>query len=587
VAINPLNPNHRDLLSKSVDYSFQELKRYGKMRDNTIRAYLGANPGLAEWDWTQQNTKYRQSLPKGNLLQTAGLSLQVALAFGEPQFLVKARVPQHAGLAMKLGAALNRMANLLNLGETHRMVAADSFFGYGIYKCGVGKLPLSARYATGLEIGPCVWRVSQDDFIYDITASNWDEVAYVGDLYTCPLEEAQAYYPEHADRLFTMTDSDRMDSPHVLARPSRFYSPQKEIWLLDVYFPGTAVIATWPVRNESFGELVNEPLGVREYEGHWSGIYQVLSHLYSPDELVPIAQAESVKSLHFAFNDVLHLLVEQARNAKKNPMYQTGSDKDMMKLWQALDRRPVGVNNPGQLGGLFEIPGPSPDQAQFLASLKGLFDQFIPTMDEPLRAPTATQGTLERQTTNAVVSEARRKDIRALQLVGYKLGHLLMNDNELILPASQPLRPGSKIEVDVTWKPAGLEPRVAQIDDFEISIDPYALPIRTPEQRLSQLFATMNGLQAFIQMKTMMGAPINIEELLNIAAEYSGLPELKDIYEEMDPMHQMQRGNSRMSVPRMGVGQYTRTNVSEKTKAGALEESLNMVGSDSGQTRFE
>src|SRR5688572_21111974 len=124
MAINPLNPNHRDLLSKSVDYSFQELKRYGKMRDNTIRAYLGANPGLAEWDWTQQNNKYRQSLPKGNLLQTAGLSLQIALAYGEPQFLVKARVPQHAGMAKKLGAALNRMSNLLNLGETHRMVAA-------------------------------------------------------------------------------------------------------------------------------------------------------------------------------------------------------------------------------------------------------------------------------------------------------------------------------------------------------------------------------------------------------------------------------------------------------------------------------
>ena len=545
------------------------------MRDNTIRASLGANPNMATYAMSNRQEKYVNSLPKGNLLQMASLSLQIALAYGEPEFLVTARVPQQQGFAKRLSAGLNRMAKLLDLGEIAREVAADSFYGYGIYKCGLGRMPASARAATDLEHGPNVWRVSQDDFLYDITASNWRDISYVGDLYTLPLNEAQEMWPQHADRLSALTDVDRLDSPHVMPRPSRYHSPEEKVWLYDCYFPSSQVVATWPVRAANFGMLQEEPLGVEDYIGHWSGVYQVLSHLYSPDELVPVAQAESVKALHFLFNDLLHLTSEQARHAKVNPMYKKGAEKDMQRLWEAGDRKPVGVVDPTQFAP-FTIPGPSQDQSQYMMGIFNLFNQFVPSIDEPQRAPTATQGQLLRETTNATIAEARRKFNRALQQVGYKLGYMLINNQELVLPGSEQLRSGSKISVDMTWKP---EPRNnVKIDEFEIGIEPFSTIYRTPEERLQRLNAMAQQVVFYINARA-QGAPISVQEVLDTFAELGGEPRIKDWYEEVDPLHTAQRSQGRQSAgPRPGVGQYTRTNVSEKTNAGAMEQNFGQIG---------
>lgn len=592
--INPQNEKHRTRLSRAMDGSFQQLQRFSAIRDSTIRAYLGYNQINQAPDWAElfssgnsnrrsspNRSRYRRSLPKGNLLQMAGLGMQVALAYGEPQFLVKARMPEHIGLAERMTAALNRMATLLNLGEVARNVAADSYFGYGIFKVGIGQLPLSAAKATGLDIGPNIWRVSQNDLIYDIRASSWDNAAYIGDTYTMPVDEAMALYPGQEDRLHSMMDVERVDAKHVMPHKSSMEAAQEEVKLLDVYLPGAGVVVTWPVRGDSFGEVANEPLIIREYNGHWSGIYNILNHLYSPDELAPVAQAESVKSLHFLFNEIMDLTSEQALNAKINPTYRRGTDADMQKLWDAKDRVPVGLTQmqPGEQA-FFEVPGPSQSQTAFMGALLNFFREFVPTFDQPTRAPTATQANLERQTTSAVVAEARRKFNRSLQLVGYKLGHLLLNSNDIVLPSSRPLYPGSDVPVDITFRGSEEDPRVAAIDDFDLSIEPYSLQFRSPQDRLQQLFQVNQQLVAMMQLGA-QGAPINIQNVLNTLSEYSGLPELKEWYQEVDPTFQPRRQQGDVSSPRIGVGQYVRENVSAKTNAGQIEQALSQnMGSD-------
>lgn len=575
MSLNPLNTNHRARLVRALDHSYQQLQRFNRQRATTVHAYLGVTPDELASFWNLQ--QYKRDLPQGNLLQLSGLSHQIALAYGEPRVLCKARTPEHAGLAHTLQPALNRMATLLDLGETHRMVAADSYFGYGIYKVGVGYLPESARIATGLDTGPCVWRVGQPEFLYDITAKYWSRISYVGDMYPIALNDAQEIYPEHADRLSAFTDVDRIDSPTVLARPTNSYSAEEELWLVDIYFPSTKLVATWPVRASTFGPVGDEPLAVREWNGHWSGPYQVLTHLYSPDELVPIAQSESVKSLHFLFNDILHLTGEQARNAKKNPMYQAASDKDMHRLWDAADRHPVSVTNPQAVQAMFEIPGPSQDQSQYMGFLLNLFEKATPTYDQPQTAPTATQGQLVRNTTNAIVAEARRKAHRCLELVFRKLGHLMLNNQDLVLPSARPLRPGSNIMLDTTFGPG---PHHTNIDDFDIAIEPFSTIYRSPEERTQQLVGA-SGIVTQAMMLAAQGAPINVEKVLHTLAEYQDLPELIEWYEEVDPLTTARASQSRQSAPRPGTGHYIRENVSTKTADGAMQENLANMGAES------
>lgn len=587
--INPLNANHRLRLPRAFENSYQTLQKFSRLRDNTIKAYLGVSRHTPEWDWYGggANKKYERSLPKGNLLQTAALSLQIALAYGEPEALHTARNPEHYGMAFKLDPANNRMGKLLNLGDTARMVAADSFFGYGIYKVGVGALPAPARAATGLDYGPCIWRVSQDDYIYDVTASRRDACAYESDIYTMPVEDAIQRWPQHADLLNSLADVDRMDGTHVLARPTMANSPERMVYLIDVFFPGARCIETWPIRAQSFGTLADKGLGCQDFNGHWSGVYEVLSHVYSPDELIPVSQAESTKSLHFLFQDLMEATAHQARSAKVNPIYQAGADKDMKRIWDAADRYPVSVTDPSRFSN-FEIPGPSQSQTAYMAAVMQLFKQMTPTLDQPERAPTATQGTQVRETTNAIVGEARRKFNRSLQLVYYKLGHLLIDDNNIVLPATKPVAPGSKVMVDATWTTPDREPRTGKIDDFDIAIDPYSLPMRSPEVKRDELLALIDRITTLMLQKA-QGSPINIEAAVQMMARYSGYPELLELVDDLAPVEKALRQQSQQAsgAQRVGVGHYVRENVSTKTDEGAFMENMNEAGTEGGETRYE
>lgn len=574
--LNPNDDAHRQRLSRAVMWDYSELKKFNRMRDDTIRAYLGVSPFAADWDWTGQSSRYHKSLPKGNLLQMAALDMQIALAYGEPRFRFIARKPELRGFDEKLTMAANRMATLLNLGNTARSVAGDSFFGYGIYKCGVGYLPLAAQSATGMQVGPCVWRVGQGDFIYPIDAPAWDAASYMGDVYSMPLNDAQELYPDRADELSALTDMDRMDQMHVMPRASRFQTAEQKVWLVDIYFPQAKCIATWCVRNDTFASLSDKPLCIRDYDGHWSGLYEIVSHLYTPDELAPVAQAESVKSLHYLFNNVLDLTSEQALNARYHPIYQTGSEKDMLRIWNATDRRPVGVQDPTKFSS-FSIPGPDQSQTSYMAALMQLFKQFVPTTDDPQRAPTATQGALERQSTNATVAEARRKFNRGLEQVGYKMAHLLLSDQHISLPNSKPVRPGSKVSLDMTWQPGSMEPRPAKIDDFDLILEPYPQMYRTPQERLGQLTQCTQQLGQLAALKA-QGLPLNFNEALDTYADYADLPEIKAWFDEVNPLDQAKQEGAAPTLPRPGVGQYTRTNVSEKTDEGALQANLQNMG---------
>jgi hypothetical protein len=242
------------------------------------------------------------------------------------------------------------------------------------------------------------------------------------------------------------------------------------------------------------------------------------------------------------------------------------------------------VQDPGnQHFGALEIPGPTQSQTNYLGVLQGFFKAMTPTLDEPERAPTATQGTIARQTTNAIVAEARRKFNRCLQLVGYKLGHLLIEDDTLTLEASRPLTPGSDISYPVTWEPRSVDPRSHKIDDLDVAIEPYSTIYRAPEERQAQLFAAVSQIVPIMQAAA-AGAAINVEKVLDTTAKYMDLPELRDWFEPVDPLYQMQAQNGRQSsTARVGVGQYTRTNVSEKTDAGQLEQALSQQSNENGR----
>lgn len=594
--INPLNADHRTRLGRAAEYALTQISRYNRMQADTIEAYLGISSNDPDyWSWTNEGEmqgEYREALPKGNLLQLSALATQIGLAYGEPQWSASAREPEHTGTADSLQPGINRMSLLLNAGETARGVAADSFFGFGIFKTGVGVLPLSAQSATGLKVGPCLWRVRQPNFIYDITAQgSWENCAYMGDLYDIPLDAALQLYPAHADSLHEMTDAlwrrDILD-PY---RHSGSYAPEPRVLMYDCYLPEAKLVVTWALSSRNMRELDTEPVAIRDYNGHWSGMYTVLNHLYQPDGQLPISLAESVKALHYLFNDVLHLVSEQALNAKYNPTYRQGSEKDIQKLWNADDRVPVGITGNENFGA-FEVPGPTQSQTNYLSAIMALFKQMNFNLDARLGlgnlGGTATESQLVSQQANAMTAEMRRRFLRCLQLVGYQLGHLMIKDQNLYLPLSRPLLPGSDIYVDVSWQPNQVQPRSSNnIDDFDIAVESFSLKYKEPEQKLVEISSIANQIILPAMAAEAQGMPINSAKVLDTAAKLSGHAELRDWFSPLDPTRQQLKHQGSVTAQRPDVGRYVRENVTERTSGGEMGEMLNNMPTENRTTTDE
>jgi hypothetical protein len=109
----------------------------------------------------------------GNLLQLAQQSHIITLAYNDPRFIIVPNTPEGDAVAPRLEEWLKRYTNLINLGDIARSIAADSFAGWGIVKrrsrphC----RPVLASYRWADHVGPMCWRVSQDNFIFDGTAT--------------------------------------------------------------------------------------------------------------------------------------------------------------------------------------------------------------------------------------------------------------------------------------------------------------------------------------------------------------------------------------------------------------------------------
>lgn len=580
--IDPLNPDHCARLAKAMDYWNKELAVYRTARRETILNYTGLQ-ALAKSYGVDPSTGDKRIL--GNLIQLSGLAHTVQLAYNDPRYLVIANEPKGEAVSIRLETWLDRYCPLIGLGDVARSVALDSFFGFGIVKVDHGYLPPGVRKLTGQETGPMAWRVSQDCFGYDGNATSWDDVSFIWDMVVVPLDDAKQYppfmefNPEATAALVEFrgdsTTNAQGDLHNKTDRTSN--SAQAMVRLVHVYLPHSNQIVVWPCNNETFAEVASQPLLVREWTGHHTGPYAVLTHLDIPDNLIPVAQTESVKGLHFLFNELADRTAKQAVDAKINPIYEMGAQQDIQRWENAQDRESIPVSNIGKLG-MMEKPGPTQSQTAYMGTVLQMFKMFGNSIDDTLglgaTAPTARQSELIRSATNARTGEARRRMNRVMELVGRKLSHLVLNDQNMRFPMRRPV-PRSGLTMDVSWLPPAQMPRNPDADDYLISVVPESMEFRSPFDRLESLKqATAEIIQA--AQAAQAGIPIEMAKFVEIQAKYRDLPELLDLWLGLVPEH-AEAKSAAQNGPRIrpeGTGEYTRTNVSEQSDQGAMMQNL-------------
>lgn len=581
--IDPTLQAHRERLAKVADHWNREMDVYRKDRQETIVNYVGSMP------WAKQMGIAATKRIIGNLIQQQGQAHAIVLAYNDPRYFVVPQMPDVEHIALRLDEWLARYVPLIGVGEIGRQIALDSYFGYGIVKVGIGFLPPGARNATGQVAGPMCWRVSQDNFGFDGSATCWGDVSYTYDLTCVPLDDARnfepflAYNADEARKLEEFRDGNEATTARI-KNQAAMQTPQAMTRLVTFHFPHNNTEAIWPANDYQFSKVAGKPLLVRPYTGHHTGPTGVLSHLDIPDNLLPVACCESTKQLHYLFNELATITSNQAVEARKNPTYEVGSQRDIERWESTPDRRPLPVSNV-QRTGMLEIPGPSPEQTAYMAAMQAMFKEFSAiNMDDVLglapTAGTARQSELIRQSTTIRAGEARRKMNRVMEGVARKLCHLALNDQQMEMPMRRPI-PRTNLSADVSWLPPSKMPRRGSVDDYKVTIIDGSMEYRSAADRLSGLKeASAEIMQAAIAVA--QGVPLDLERFIETQAKYRDLPELRDWYVGALPAYADAKaaaggsGGMRLNADKPN-GDYTRTNVSERTNAGGLMQALTQV----------
>lgn len=577
-------PGHRNRLASSIAYWHNQMAIYGRERTETIMRLSGSR-AFANSLGAPAN-RGDKSRVLGNLLQLDAQALQVLLAYGEPIYKIVANLAHADAVAPFLQEWINRYSSLLNLGDLARGIALDSYAGWGIAWVDNGLLPAGVRNYAGQIVGPCCYRVSQNDFGFDGDASQWQDVSYVYRVSYPSLNEARRYYaavgnPEVAASLqeFSLVSPGNTSRVQPHANKQAMADPKTR--LIHVYLPGNDHIVTWPAHSIDFAQVNNEALHEEPYAGHHTGPAAVLSHLDIPDNLIPFAKCESTKRLDMLFNELGSLVTEQARNARYNPIYETGGQRDVQNILNAKDRTPVGVNNIAKIGS-FSIPGPDQGQSNVWNATYALFKELSGNLDDVLglapTAGTATQSNLIRQATGARGAESQRRMNRLMELIGRKLCHLVLRDPTHVLPMRRTV-PGTDISVDSSWGP--WIPRNPNADDYCINIVPGSMSYRSSEQRLAALNGCMDRIFKAMSYAA-QGFPVNIPYYIEVEADYNNLPELRKMCDQMLPNYQMEKASAQVSNSDKPNGQYQRTNVSERSNGGALTQAMTQFSSGEG-----
>jgi hypothetical protein len=555
---------------------------YRKDRQETLINYAGSRA------WGNKMGVKADKRILGNLIQQQGQAHAIVLAYNDPRYFVLPNVPDVDHIAVRLDEWLARYVPMIGLGDIGRGIALDSYFGFGILKVGQGILPAAARIATGQTGGPMCWRVSQDNFGFDGDARNWSDVGYQWDMTLVPLDDAKsfepflAYNPDDTLKLAEFVETNESTTSRI-QNVIHGHSAQAMTRLVTFYFPGTNLEAIWPANDYQFGKVVGKPLLVRPYTGHHTGPFGVLSHLDIPDNLLPIAQCESTKGLHYLYNELVDITSNQALEARANPTYEVGAERDIERWENAKDRKPIPVSNT-QRHGLLTVPGPDPSQTAYMAATHAMFKEFSSiNMDDVLglapTAGTARQSELIRQSTTIRAGEARRKMNRIMEMAARKLCHLALNDPQMEMAARRQI-PRTNLSVDVSWLNPSKMPRNGSVEDYKLTIIDGSMEYRSAMDRLASLKEASAEIMAAAQAVA-MGVPLDLERFIETQAKYRDLPELREWYVGALPQYAESRaaaggsiGPARTDKPN---GDYTRTSVSERTNQGGLMQALTQV----------
>jgi hypothetical protein len=558
----------RKLLMDNITADYQSLEHYRKLRNELVKAYVPK-------EYNREGDTEDTIVP--TLYQLVETDVNTAV-MQNPRVTVETDLTLLKPAARAEGLAINRRLTEIDFARTFREVVIDDEFMMGIAEVSNGE-PHVLNFGEGgrYNVGkPTVKRIPFDDFVYDQTAKRWSEIRYCAAFFQADLELLKRQKQIDWDSVETLqTGQITRDGMALTESISKGEGATRELLSKRV----ECVKAWLPQDGGKVVTMVKgrpdlAPLKVQKWTGHYCGPF-IIGQGSVPDQIMPLSPALVVLRIHRLINRLWCKSEEQAAQQRNVTAFQGGAQDDARRLMDSVNGSVIHVSMLDKIK-MFSTMGPDQVIRQMAMEAQGLFDRSANNL--PLRAglaPSADTVGQEQMLFGASSQLDAKKNNRIVGLAAKIIIALrsLMRRNKFYTPTNHYQQ--GPLTVAYPY-----EDREGKEEDFRPEIEPYSMMYQNPSAKFQAL---MNYLQQ--RMMLMQAGPdaFNLGEVDEIAAEYLGLPRLRDICGVGSQLAPDNFPSEGMPKPGKPNGNYRRTGGGEAYADKMLQASM-MSGKTQGNT---
>lgn len=573
------NKADRRHLVEMVDHSRKQLDDVRESRRKLLVRAKGS-----EWFPSDERT------PLNQMAQQETAILQ-HLAGGSPRALVVPGGDGTEAAAYEQTLAINKVAERLNLRKKFRRLVQDALYGIGI--CRIGMVPdrtISLRETFPeldeegeVEIGRLTMDViSLESWVHDCEADTIEEVQFCGHAYWVAKEDIGKYLPGVSQADLEIEEKRWIDEQgHEMAGAiSRGVDGKgltgftDKYWLWDLWVPQSMQIVTTPVNGT--GDIAH----VRPWQSRPGGPYLFLYYRELPDQAIPISIMADVALVHDSLNSTFRKLIDQTREAKTVLGFKPGHEDDAGRIRDAKSREIIQMRDPTAVQE-FNFNGPSQEILAMLLQLRELASIIGGNTDVlgglGAQAPTATQEQMVSTQASGKI-QLHEVDTADFQVELFEAIRWYLYHEQIEPIAITKEVAGTDLRIPSTYDPLKVP---GQFDSYQLSIEPYTDIYRSPEKRFESLLTLWERLiMPGVQLGVVDATP-DMLALLDIAAQYLDLPEIRQLLRVVTPEEQMMASPGEARQSPTTTRNYVRRSAPGPTRSGNAMQALTMMGSGS------
>lgn len=557
-------------LRDSIVHHDSQIDRLRKKREK----YLEAASGTLYAHNRREDSSQQEMI---NLMRQAAESMTLSMAANRPRFLVNASAVKNTAFANHFEQALNVYATRMHMEETLQECVRNAFYHIGIAKVSFGNAPnVIVESDEWMSPGePYCGCVSPNHFCYDTDATDFRHCAFTADRYRVrfnDLVEDQRFDSKVRNEIKKRGPDVMRNGEEEWGKPlnagfgtaSQF---EEFVYLTDVFLPKDGMIYTFPCDGQ-FRLTSTKPIYDQEWNGSETGPYKFLNLGPIPDKTTPSSPASNLLLLHELVNSLYRKLSRQASQQKQILGGRMGHDDDVKSAQEAQDGDVVLFSDPSSFEMLRFF---GPDQSLFAFALNAIqqFDTQGGGVKHQLgvgqSADTLGQEQMVSQRSAGYQASYGERYNKFVSDIAVELSRLLFEDQVTELKMTRNVT-GTDISYDAPWLSASSEGgRQGDFDDYGITIDPYSMGYRSPQDRLAELSAALHEAVSLGPVLQEQGKVIDLDYYLQQKARLTDMPDLTLLIKDAPPPPDQQREQQAArqqqgSDPNKGV--YTHRSVS-------------------------